>query len=67
MRRHASHFGIILSGLIIFCNSWAQTSAALAVEVTARAAAHRQVWWWLQAYRYRIRRLGFQGSERLLP
>lgn len=35
MRRHASHFGIILSGLIICCNSWAQTSAALAVEVTA--------------------------------
>jgi hypothetical protein len=39
VRRHASHFGIILSGLIVCCNSWAQTSAALSVQVAGLGGA----------------------------
>jgi hypothetical protein len=33
MRCHARHFGIVLSALVISCNSWAQTSGTLAVQV----------------------------------
>lgn len=39
MRRHAPHLGIVLAALIICCNSWAQTSAALAVQVTGQGGA----------------------------
>lgn len=36
MRCHALYFGIILSALFVCCNSWAQTTATLAVEVAAQ-------------------------------
>ncbi len=36
MRCHASRFAIVLSALVISCNSWAQTTASLAVQVSAQ-------------------------------
>jgi len=38
MRCHASRFGIILSALIVSCNSWAQTTATLLVQVAAQGS-----------------------------